>query len=174
VEAASIEQVLEEQLDFAQSPLEVCGTSTTARTLLGCLKVPLECLNRPLASLSGGERTKVAMAKILNAKANLLLLDEPTNHLEVEAQEALEAALAIYPGAVIAVSHDRAFLESLGADAKRIELPLTQERDEIDDAEPDHHARRDPQEHCARRRRLDAGGQVAVAEVDGPDGNYGQ
>jgi ATPase subunit of ABC transporter with duplicated ATPase domains len=122
VEMASIEQVLEEQLDFRQSPLEVCGTTTAARTLLGCLKVPGECLNRPLGSLSGGERTKVAMAMILNARANLLLLDEPTNHLEIEAQEALEAALRIYPGTVIAVSHDRAFLEALGDDAKRIEL----------------------------------------------------
>ncbi len=122
VEAASIEQVLEEQLDFRQSPLEICGTTTAARTLLGCLKVPVGCLNRPLGSLSGGERTKVAMAKILNARANLLLLDEPTNHLEIEAQEALEAALRIYPGTVIAVSHDRAFLEALGEDAKRIEL----------------------------------------------------
>src|SRR5262249_24764584 len=50
VVTASIEQVLEEQLDYRQSPLEICGTSTAARTLLGCLKVPPGCLNRPLAS----------------------------------------------------------------------------------------------------------------------------
>jgi ATPase subunit of ABC transporter with duplicated ATPase domains len=124
VETVSIDQVLEQQFDFRQSPLEVCGTSTTARTLLGCLKVPLACLNRPLGSLSGGERTKVAMASILNSSANLLLLDEPTNHLEIEAQEALEQALRSYPGTVIAVSHDRAFLEALGDEAKVIELPF--------------------------------------------------
>ena len=124
VETASIEQVLEQQLDFSQSPLEICGTSTVARTLLGCLRVPAACLNRPLRSLSGGERTKVAMASILNSSANLLLLDEPTNHLEIEAQEALETALRSYPGTVIAVSHDRAFLEALGEDAKVIELPF--------------------------------------------------
>jgi ATPase subunit of ABC transporter with duplicated ATPase domains len=123
VEMASIEQVLEQQLDFGQSPLEICGTSTTARTLLACLKLPVACLNRPLRSLSGGERTKVAMASILNSSANLLLLDEPTNHLEIEAQEALEAALRCYPGTVVAVSHDRAFLEALGEEAKMIELP---------------------------------------------------
>ena len=123
VETASIEQVLEGQLDFRQSPLEICGTGTAARTLLGCLKVPASCLNRPLHSLSGGERTKVAMARILNSTANLLLLDEPTNHLEIEAQEALEEALRQYPGTVIAVSHDRAFLEALGDAAKSIELP---------------------------------------------------
>ena len=122
VEIASIDQVLEQQLDFSESPLEICGTSTMARTLLGCLKVPAGCLNRPLRSLSGGERTKVAMSRILNSSANLLLLDEPTNHLEIDAQEALENALGAYPGTVIAVSHDRAFLQALGANTKVIEL----------------------------------------------------
>jgi ATPase subunit of ABC transporter with duplicated ATPase domains len=124
VETASIEQVLKQQLDFSRSPLELCGTSTTARTLLACLKVPAACLNRPLSSLSCGERTKVAIASILNSTANLLLLDEPTNHLEIDAQEALEEALRSYPGTVIAVSHDRAFLEALGREAKIIELPI--------------------------------------------------
>ena len=124
VETASIEQVLEEQLDFSRSPLEICGTSTMARTLLGCLKLPADCLNRPLRSLSGGERTKVALARILNSSANLLLLDEPTNHLEIEAQEALEGALRSYPGTVIAVSHDRAFLAALGEAVQTIELPF--------------------------------------------------
>jgi len=122
VETASIEQVLEEQLDFAQSPLEICGTSTMARTLLGCLKLPAACLNRPLRTLSGGERTKVAMTRILNSSANLLLLDEPTHHLEIEAQEALEGALRSYPGTVVAVSHDRTFLAALGEQAQVIEL----------------------------------------------------
>jgi ATP-binding cassette subfamily F protein 3 len=93
-----------------------------ARTLLGCLKLPAACLNRPIRTLSGGERTKVAMASILNSSANLLLLDEPTNHLEIEAQEALEEALRSYPGTVVAVSHDRAFLEALGKEAQAIEL----------------------------------------------------
>jgi ATPase subunit of ABC transporter with duplicated ATPase domains len=122
VETASIEQALERQLDFNRTALEICGASTLARTLLGCLKLPPGCVNRPLRSLSGGERTKVAITGILNSSANLLLLDEPTNHLEIDAQEALEAALRSYPGTVIAVSHDRAFLEALGGEAKTIEL----------------------------------------------------
>lgn len=122
VEIGSVAQMLDHQFDLAQTPLEICGSSTNARTLLACLKVPVTCLNRPLRSLSGGERTKVALANLLNSRANLLLLDEPTNHLEVEALEALEAALARYPGAIIAVSHDRAFVESLGPAAERIEL----------------------------------------------------
>jgi ATPase subunit of ABC transporter with duplicated ATPase domains len=122
VVTGSIEQMLETQLDFSQSPLEICGTDTAARTLLACLKVPLTCLNRPLRSLSCGERTKVALVRILHSNANLLLLDEPTNHLEIEAQEALEAALQSYPGTVVAVSHDRAFLRALGDGVKIIEL----------------------------------------------------
>lgn len=129
VEAASIDQVLEQQLDFHQTPLEICGTDTMARTLLGCLRLPASCLHRPLGTLSGGERTKVAMAKILNSSANLLLLDEPTNHLEIDAQEALEDALRLYPGAVVAVSHDRAFLKALGDGAQRIHLPFPSEGD---------------------------------------------
>jgi len=96
------------------SPLEICGTDTAARTLLACLKLRPDRLNRPLHELSGGERTKVALVRILTSGANLLLLDEPTNHLEIEAQEALEQALRLYPGTVIVVSHDRFFLEALG------------------------------------------------------------
>jgi len=123
VEIASIEQALEQQWDFSESPLAVCGTSTATRTLLACLKVPVTCLNRPLSTLSAGERTKVALASILNSAANLLLLDEPTNHLEIDAQESLETALRAYPGTVIAVSHDRAFLHALGSEAQVIDLP---------------------------------------------------
>jgi ATPase subunit of ABC transporter with duplicated ATPase domains len=66
-------------------------------------------VNRPLFELSGGERTKVELARILTSGANLLLLDEPINHLEIEAQEALEQALRLYPGTAIVVSHDRYF-----------------------------------------------------------------
>jgi ATPase subunit of ABC transporter with duplicated ATPase domains len=101
-------------LDLEFSPLDICGSGTAARTLLACLKLRPDRLNRPLHELSGGERTKVALARILTSGANLLLLDEPTNHLEIEAQEALEQALRLYPGTVIVVSHDRFFLDALG------------------------------------------------------------
>jgi ATP-binding cassette subfamily F protein 3 len=121
VEAAFVAQNV---VDLAPelSSLEICGPDTAARTLLACLKLRPDRLNCPLAELSSGERTKVALARILNSRANLLLLDEPTNHLEIEAQEALEQALRHYPGAVIVVSHDRAFLESLGPGATCLEL----------------------------------------------------
>ena len=113
VELASIEQN-PGGLNLSLSPLDICGSNSGARTLLACLKLRPDRLNRPLHELSGGERTKVALGRILTSGANLLLLDEPTNHLEIEAQEALEQALRLYPGTVIVVSHDRFFLNALG------------------------------------------------------------
>jgi ATP-binding cassette subfamily F protein 3 len=116
VQLANVDQVPED-LDFDRSPLEICGTSTNARMLLACLKLRPDRMNRPLRELSGGERTKVALAGVLNSGANLLLLDEPTNHLEIEAQEALGQALERYPGTLIVVSHYRSFLQSIGSAA---------------------------------------------------------
>jgi ATP-binding cassette subfamily F protein 3 len=112
VQPAFIAQNLDEY-DTDRSPLEICGRDLRARTVLACLKLRPECLNHRMAELSGGERTKVSLARVLNSGANLLILDEPTNHLEIEAQEALEQALQIYPGTIIVVSHDRCFLDAL-------------------------------------------------------------
>jgi len=109
-------------LDLDRSPLEICGTETTARTVLACLKLPPDRLNRPLHELSGGERTKVALARVLDSGAHLLLLDEPTNNLEIEAREALEQALRQYPGTLIVVSHDRSFLKRIGPEAIYLDL----------------------------------------------------
>ena len=120
MEPATVEQNPGE-LDLEPSPLDICGSDTSARTLLGCLKLRPDRLNRPLQELSGGERTKVALTRILTSGANLLLLDEPTNHLEIEAQEALEQALRLYPGTVIVVSHDRFFLDALGPELRIVE-----------------------------------------------------
>ncbi len=66
-----------------------------------------------IGNLSGGEQSRVALAKLLLEKANVLLLDEPTNHLDIPAREALEAALAEYPATVFIISHDRYLLNSL-------------------------------------------------------------
>jgi len=120
VQLASVDQI--QNWDLDRAPLEICGTSTNARTLLACLKLRPDRIHRPLRELSGGERTKVALARVLNSGANLLLLDEPTNHLEIEAQEALEQALRRYPGTLIVVSHDRSFLEGIGSKAVCLEM----------------------------------------------------
>jgi ATP-binding cassette subfamily F protein 3 len=63
--------------------------------------------------LSGGERAKLALARLILQGANLLLLDEPTNHLDIPSQEALQAALDVFPGTVLLVSHDRYLIEAL-------------------------------------------------------------
>ena len=67
----------------------------------------------PLYALSGGERTRAALAGVISANAGVLLLDEPTNHLDIAALEWLESYLAAYSGAVLVASHDRAFLDGV-------------------------------------------------------------
>jgi ATP-binding cassette subfamily F protein 3 len=113
-----------ENLERTATPLDLCGSGTLSRTLLACLKVRPDRVDRPLAEASAGERVKVALVRLLVSESNLLLLDEPTNHLEIEAQEALEQALAQYPGTIVLVSHDRSFLEAMAPDQTlRLEPP---------------------------------------------------
>lgn len=68
--------------------------------------------DRPTAALSGGERTRLGIARLLLQQPDLLILDEPTNHLDLQAAEWLEGWIRSYPGAVLCVSHDRIFLEN--------------------------------------------------------------
>ncbi|RJX38086.1 ABC transporter ATP-binding protein [Paenibacillus pinisoli] len=72
---------------------------------------------KPLGSLSGGEWSRLRLALLVRRKPNLLLLDEPTNHLDIDSREALEEALEEFPGTILAISHDRYFMNRL---AKRI------------------------------------------------------
>ena len=63
--------------------------------------------------MSGGEQVRIRLLTIMNVTSNILILDEPTNHLDVNAKESLQKAIAEYEGAVILVSHDKTFAESV-------------------------------------------------------------
>ncbi len=81
------------------------------RTRLAQLQLGADKVTLPLSALSGGERLKAALACVLwrREPAQLLLLDEPTNHLDLASTQAIESALAAFPGAMLVVSHDEAF-----------------------------------------------------------------
>ncbi len=84
-----------------------------ARTALGGWMFPYDAQFKQVKSLSGGEKARLALLHLSLQKANLLVLDEPTNHLDLQTVEALEEALLDYPGTVLLVSHDLAFLDRL-------------------------------------------------------------
>lgn len=86
------------------------GEAPRARNLLGAFLFSGDDVLKPLSALSGGERTRFRLARILFSPANLLLLDEPTNHLDITSRATVERALAAYTGTMIIVSHDRAFM----------------------------------------------------------------
>jgi ATP-binding cassette subfamily F protein 3 len=70
---------------------------------------------KPVSALSGGEKGRLALAKLIYSRVNVLVLDEPTNHLDIASREALEDALNDFDGAIIAVSHDRYFLDRIAS-----------------------------------------------------------
>ena len=120
VSCAYLDQHLS-RLDLSQSVMTHLNLSHTPleegvlRTRLAQLQLGADKVMLPLAALSGGERLKAALACVLwRAEATqLLLLDEPTNHLDLASVQAIEAALAGFPGALLVVSHDEAFLSGL-------------------------------------------------------------
>ncbi len=83
------------------------------RNTLGCLLFKGDETYKKISSLSGGERARVAIAKLMIEPSNILILDEPTNHLDIQTKEILEDALKRYEGTVISVSHDRYYLKNV-------------------------------------------------------------
>ncbi|AGZ49803.1 energy-dependent translational throttle protein EttA [Mycobacterium kansasii] len=98
---------LQEELDHA----EAWDLDSQLEQAMDALRCPPP--DEPVTNLSGGERRRVALCKLLLSKPDLLLLDEPTNHLDAESVQWLEQHLAAYPGAILAVTHDRYFLDNV-------------------------------------------------------------
>ena len=97
------------------------STQTELRTLLGCFLFSDDDAFKRIGVLSGGERNRYALARMLLAPSNFLLLDEPTNHLDMRAKDVLLEALSKYNGSVVLVSHDRYFIDNLATRIFEIE-----------------------------------------------------
>jgi ATP-binding cassette subfamily F protein 3 len=113
IKAAYFEQNQAEALDLSKSILETIADEVPqwkteeVRALLGKFLFGGDAAFKKVESLSGGEKARVALAKMLLFSANLLILDEPTNHLDIPAKETIEEALREYDGTILLVSHDR-------------------------------------------------------------------
>ncbi len=97
--------------DLSRAALKV--PEVQLRSLLGCFLFSGDDVFKPLGVLSGGERNRYALARILVSPSNFLLLDEPTNHLDMRAKDVLLEAIASFSGTVVFVSHDRYFIDRL-------------------------------------------------------------
>ena len=93
--------------------VEIGGERKHIIAYLGDFLFPPRRANVPVSSLSGGERNRLLLARLFALPANLLVLDEPTNDLDIDSLELLEQTLAVYPGTIILVSHDRRFLDNV-------------------------------------------------------------
>lgn len=109
LESLNVQHNLIEELKYA-NPTK---TETELRTVLGCFLFTGDDVFKKIKVLSGGEKSRVALAKVLLSQANFLLLDEPTNHLDMQSVNILIQALQQYEGSYIVVSHDRYFVENI-------------------------------------------------------------
>ena len=107
-----------EELNENLTPLEELNyefglNDERARSELARLNLFAQVVEKPIADLSGGEKTRVALTKLILTGANFLILDEPTNHLDLPAREAIESALQTFDGTILIVTHDRWLLDKV-------------------------------------------------------------
>jgi ATP-binding cassette ChvD family protein len=105
------EKTVYEEITDGHDELEIGGRSVNGRAYVASLNFKGADQQKPVGKLSGGERNRVHLAKVLKRGGNVLLLDEPTNDLDVDTLRALEDALEAFPGCAVIISHDRWFLD---------------------------------------------------------------
>ena len=112
-EQLDLDATLEDFISPGSEWIEIGGRRTHVKSYLGDFLFSPARARSPVRSLSGGERNRLLLARLLARPANVLVLDEPTNDLDIETLELLEDLLADYPGTVFLVSHDRRFLDNV-------------------------------------------------------------
>jgi len=113
--AQDVADVLDPDLDILETIEGIAEGKTIGqlRSLLGCFLFSGDDVFKKVGVLSGGEKSRVALTKILLTKANLIILDEPTNHLDISSKEVLQQALTAFTGSLVLVSHDVDFLRPI-------------------------------------------------------------
>ena len=106
--------ILDENISILENVMtDSIQSETTARNVLGNLNIKDNKVYEIVKNLSGGEKVKVALAKLLVSNSNFLILDEPTNFLDIESIEGLELLIKQYSGTVLVISHDKRFVDNV-------------------------------------------------------------
>lgn len=136
-----------------------------ARNYLGRFLFSGDDVFKPVGSLSGGERSRVALAKLALTGANFLILDEPTNHLDIPSQENLEDVLNTFKGTILLVSHDRYFVDALATDTWALE-PSTRSVLVVEGGYSDYLAARETLKIQETQARIDHGSVEPKSKVE--------